>query len=210
MFTTRTSKFMKGVNGSVLNKGCTPFITAAIGLTLMGVPPAFADNAVKLRVLVITTGNEMQDPGLAYIKPVLEEMGVSYDLLNAGTQDLTATMLSSSLIGNGCGVEVVGCVGSYNGIILTDSGLVSNFTPSEWDVLHDYEKNFHVREAVLSGWPGTYWDPSPPWGIYLDYGLTYSSSPSVPYNAQWAVPVANSKAVFEYVNQVNPLPITPQ
>ena len=58
--------------------------------------PAFADNAVKLRVLLITTGDVTQDMGFAYVKPVLDEMGVPYDVLNANTQDLTAAMLASS------------------------------------------------------------------------------------------------------------------
>ena len=58
--------------------------------------PAFADNAVKLKVLVITTGEVTEDIGYAYIKPVLDEMGVPYDVLNAATQDLTAAMLASN------------------------------------------------------------------------------------------------------------------
>ena len=73
------------------------------------------------------------------------------------------------------------------------------FTPSEWDMLHNYQKNFGVRQAVLSGWPGTYWDPEPPFGVYLDYGLVYSSG-GASYEGQWSVPAALSKEVFEYVN----------
>ena len=53
-------------------------------------------------------------------------------------------------------------MGNYNGIIVTDSDLTPTFTPSEWDMLHNYQKNFGVRQAVLSGWPGTYWDPESP------------------------------------------------
>ncbi|MBA4142091.1 MAG: hypothetical protein H0X43_03595 [Nitrosospira sp.] len=174
---------------------------------MIGPAPAFADNAVKLRILVIATGDVAEDLGLTYIKPVLEEMGVGYDVLNAGTQDLTAAMLASTSAGAACKAEEAGCVGNYNGIMLTDSDLVPNFTPAEWDILHDYQKDFGVRQAVLSGWPGTYWDPNPPYGVYLDYGLVYSSS-STNYDGQWTVPTALSKEVFEYVNQGNTLPIT--
>ena len=182
--------------------------SAAMWLALIAVAaPAFADNAVKLRVLLITTGDVAQDQGFAYIKPVLDEMGVPHDVLNAGTQDLTAGMLASSSAGFACKSEDAGCVGNYNGIILTDADLVPDFTPSEWRLLHEYEKNFGVREAVLSGWPATYSDPQPPHEVYLDYGLVYSSS-GRNYDALWAVPAAYSKEVFEYVNRDASFPIT--
>ncbi|HET7061524.1 MAG TPA: hypothetical protein VFI43_05030 [Nitrosospira sp.] len=168
--------------------------------------PTFADNAVKLKVLIITTGDVAQDPGYAYIKPVLDEMGVPHDVLNAETQDLAAEMLASSAQG-ACKAAEAGCVGNYNGIILTDSDLVPNFSPAEWEILHGYEQDFGVREAVLSGWPGTYWDPNPPYGIYLDYGLVFSSAGKL-YDSKWTVPEAYSKQVFEYVNQANDLRIT--
>ncbi|ABB75728.1 hypothetical protein SAMN05216403_11436 [Nitrosospira multiformis ATCC 25196] len=182
-------------------------VSVIMGLALIGASPAFADNAVKLRILLITTGDITTDPVFAYIKPVLDEMGVQYDVFNANTQDLTAAMLASSSTGAVCKAQDAGCIGSYNGIILTDSDLVPAFTPSEWDILHDYQKNFGVREAVLSGWPATYSDPGPPSGIYLDYGLVYSSSGNN-YEGTWSVPTTASKEIFEYVNQANPLPIT--
>lgn len=203
-------QFMRTLNVSVLNKRGVLFIPMAMGLMLLGTPMTFADNAVKLKVLVVTTGD---DQGLAYIKPVLDEMGVPYDVLNAATQSLTAAKLSP----NGCVSGTAGCVGNYNGVVLTNADLGGNFTPAEWDILHAYETDFHVREAVLLGWPGTYSDPS--WGIYLDYGFTnaVAYSPldnSVPFNATWTIPTptvnptTNSKTVFEYVNTANPLLIT--
>ena len=187
-------------------KGINLLISVTMWLAIIIAPTALADNAVNLRVLVISTGDETQDLKLSYIKPVLDEIGVPYDVLNANTQDLTADRLAS-LNGVACNSLDAGCVGSYNGIILTISDLTPNFTPTEWDILHNYEKDFHVREAVLSGWPATYSDPNAPFGIYLDYGLVFSSSgPS--YNTQWSVPATYQKEVFESVNLANPLPIT--
>jgi hypothetical protein len=177
------------------------------GALIVLAPPALADNAVKLKVLVISTGDMAEDLGLAYIKPVLEEMGVLYQVFDAGKQDLTAAALASTPAGTACKAEEKGCIGNYNGIILTDADLDPNFTPAEWDILHDYQKNFGVRQTVLSGWPATYSDPQPPYGVYLDYGLAYSSSGN-DYDARWTIPAAYSKEVFEYVNRGNPLPVT--
>jgi len=179
---------------------------AAMSLASIAMPPApaLADNAVKLKILVITTGDLAEDLEFAYIKPVLDQMGVPYDVLNAATQDLKTATLASSSAGSACKAEDPGCTGNYNGIILTDADLVPGFTPSEWDILHAYQKNFGVRLAVLSGWPATYSDSH---GRYLDYGLAYSSSGS-DYEARWTVPDTYGKQVFEYVNRANPVPIT--
>jgi hypothetical protein len=183
-------------------------VSVTVWLALItGAPPALADNAVKLRILLLTTGDETADPGFAYIKPVLDEMGVPYDVINTSIQDLTPAMLASSSTGTACKAEDAGCVGNYNGIMVTDSDLVPAFTPAEWDMLHEYQKNFGVRQAVLSGWPGTYWDPNAPFGIYLDYGLVYSSSGNN-YEGAWTVPAAYNKELFEYVNTATPLQVT--
>jgi hypothetical protein len=191
-----------GVLRSFSLRLCLQLSAAATGLALFGVSPAFADDAVQLKVLVVSTGSETQDQGLEYIKPVLDEMGVPYDVLDASATSLTAATLSP----NGCEAITVGCVGNYNGIILTGADLGLGFTPSEWEILHQYEKDFHVHEAVLSGWPAQYWDPNPPWGIYLDYGLAVSGGGTFPH-AQWTGPVGGP-TVFEYVNAGNPLPVT--
>jgi hypothetical protein len=189
------------------------FASAIICLaSLVMASPALADNTVKLKVLVITYNDATNDVGYAYIKPILDEMGVPYDVLNSKTQDLTAAMLASDASGAACNAATAGCVGNYNGIILTISDLAPEFTPAEWDILHNYEKDFKVRESVLSGFPVTYWDPNPPYGVYLDYGLVFSSSGSS-YTGAWSLtstnPPANySKEVFEYVNTANPLILT--
>ena len=97
-------------------------LSAVMWLAATVSTPAFADNAVKLKILLITTGEVTEDAGYAYIKPVLDEMGVPYDVLNSKTQDLTAAMLASNAGGASCLAAEAGCVGNYNGIILTDAG----------------------------------------------------------------------------------------
>ncbi len=178
-----------------------PYFFAVLLLASLGLPPALADNAVQLKVLVITSGPN--DLGLDYIKPVLDEMGVPYDTLDASTTNLTSQTLSP----NGCSAATAGCIGNYNGIILTltDAGL--EMTPAEWDILHAYEKDFQVRESVISGFPGTYWDPNPPWGVYLDYGVSVTGSGTYP-NSQWSGTAANGTTIYEYLQTNNPLPVT--
>ncbi|SFN14067.1 hypothetical protein [Nitrosomonas communis] len=62
-------------------EGINLLISVTMWLAIIMAPPAFADNAVNLRVLVISTGEETQDLKLSYIKPVLDEIGVPYDVL---------------------------------------------------------------------------------------------------------------------------------
>jgi hypothetical protein len=205
MFLTNQDDIMQHRHGKIIKKKPTLLLKAGIGMILaLGASMVSADNAVKLKVLVVSTGDQTQDPGLAYITPVLDEMGVPYTVLNSATETLTDTKLSPQA----CLPAAVGCVGNYNGVILTNSDLALNFTPDEWDMLHKYEADFRVRESVILGWTATYYDPAFPYGIYLDYGLSYSSSPSAPFNAQWTIPASINKEVFEYVNTANPLTIS--
>ena len=92
---------------------------------------------------------------------VLNEVGVPYDVLDSSTDVLTPAAGSR-----------LGDHGFYNGVILTNSelflpdGTGSGFNFLEWDVLHAFERDFGVRESVLSGFPAT--NP----GLGLDYGMT--------------------------------------
>src|SRR5688500_13835062 len=90
-------------------------LSAVMWLAATVTTPAFAANAVKLKILLITTGEVTEDVTYAYIKPVLDEMGVPYDVLNAATQDLTAATLASTAAGASCLAAEAGCVGNYNG-----------------------------------------------------------------------------------------------
>ncbi len=157
-----------------------------------------ADNTVQLKVLVISTGEN--DQGLDFIERILKEMGVPYDTLDASTPPLTADTLSP----NGCSSADTGCVGNYNGIILTLTDLALQLTPSEWNILHNYEKDFHVRESVISGFPGIYSDTE---GTYLDYGVSVASGGTFP-DTQWVNSVTPSTSIYEYLNTSNGLPIT--
>ena len=104
---------------------------------------------LELRVLVVATGSTEDDPGRALIEETLENMGVPFDVLDARSEALTADLLAESAER-----------GRYNGIILTEAeALSANGTTAlsaeEIATLHAYERDFGVRESVLTGFPAT-------------------------------------------------------
>jgi len=151
---------------------------------------ALTDVSLDLKVLVVSSGNANEDIGLDLIDDVLNEMGVPYDVLDSSRETLTAARLSTQQRGH------------YNGIILTNSELYvsgngSGFTLQEWQILHAYERDFSVREAVLSGFPST--NAS----LDLDYGMTNIDF-DINFSASWLSP-AGGPEYFEYVNTKIPL-----
>ncbi len=157
------------------------------------VPTLAANQSVNLKVLVVSVGTAEEDLGLDFIDDALEELGVPYDVLDSTRVELDASMLSD-------GADL----GYYNGIILTSTDMYtpngSAFSTAEWQLLHDYEINFGVRESVIAGWPGTYPD------LGVDYGMngaTYGTA----FTGRWVAPAGGTE-IFEYVNTSNTLEIT--
>jgi hypothetical protein len=160
-------------------------IVAAVSALVL--VPSGADAAegstLDLRVLIVAVGDPGVDPGLDLMDDLLDELGVPYDVLDSSTTDLTESTLRS------------GSHGFYNGVIVTvaDTYLPvaggAGFSFDEWNVLHQYERDFGVREAVLAGWPTTGGTPN--------YGMAdvqYAGGAT----AQWTG--AADAGVFSYVN----------
>ncbi len=166
-------------------------VVAILVVGLLGLVPvqraaAQTGQTVDLRVLVLS-GDAATDPGLALIEEVLAESRVPYTVLDTSTQDLSADMLFD------------GSHGFFNGVILTDAELfvppdTSGFSVPEWNLLHEYERVFGVREAVMSGSPT---DVS----SALDYGLDEVVADSG-ITGQWVGPAGTE--VFQYVNVETP------
>jgi hypothetical protein len=163
---------------------------------------AFVSTAatVELKLLVISSGTAEQDQGLDYIDDILDEMNVPYDVLDASQTELTRDSLVS------------GTTGKYNGVILTDSFMYytgegnyqnSALSLEEWKTLHQYERDFDVRESVLSGYPisGEYYRVN----YDLDYGMDANTVVAgASFAAEWQAPVGAGE-FFEYVNKTNSL-----
>jgi hypothetical protein len=112
-----------------------------------GAPIVVDGPAVDLRVLVLAVGEGDLDLAREHVTDVMDIIGVAYDEIDVGVTDLTEELLRD------------GDRGRYNGVILTGAELLlpdgtPGFTAEEWQLLHDYERDFGVREAVLSGFPG--------------------------------------------------------
>ncbi|HEY8544615.1 MAG TPA: DNRLRE domain-containing protein, partial [Acidimicrobiales bacterium] len=147
--------------------------------------------SVDLRVLVVSVGDRATDPGLELMARTLDQMGVPYEVLDASAQPLTDAVLRT------------GDRGRFNGVILTQADLFtsggSGFTAEEWQRLHDYEREFQVREAVVAGFPTT--NPA----LGLDYGMAEVGS--LPTGiGRWVEPAGTGR-LFAYVNTATPLGI---
>ena len=178
-----------------------------------------AEVSVDLKLLIIGMGpaatdplhkdgpDTTEDPALGYIQRFLEQAGVPYDVLDASAESLTSAdlMVSASH-------------GRYNGIILTDTTVGGHFDSSEWAALHSYERDFQVREAVLSGWPAYSWSPTCNVLGFLncdyDYGMVDNSWASNvnPANTSTILPIqAKWNEVdpqFAFVNKLSEWTIT--
>jgi hypothetical protein len=158
-------------------------------------PPGCPDASVRMTVLVLSAdGTETVLPA---IQQALDYHSVPYETWIASQRpgQLVPTALAS------------GCVGRYQGVILTTGALsytpdngqtfLSGLTTPEWVALRTYEAQFGVREISWYVFPGA------------DNGLNTTSvgqdTGASPINATLT---STGQAVFPYVNTANPIPIT--
>lgn len=149
-------------------------LVGVLSPTTAGAAPG---HSVELRVLVLSVGDRGSDTELDLIAGVMDNIGVPYDVVDVLTTDLTVDLLRT------------GDVGHYNGVIVTDAELggLDDFSAVEWAILHEYERDFNVRESVLSGFPTT--------NAGVDYGMT-SVQGATTHTAAWT---AAGASAFPYV-----------
>ncbi|MDO7084234.1 hypothetical protein WNY51_10345 [Pseudocolwellia sp. AS88] len=158
---------------------------------------------VNLKLLVVASGTPEEDSGLDYIDDVLDEMGVPYEVLDASKQALTQETLVTDAVGNYSGVILTSTFLYYTG---EDNYLNSALTLEEWKTLHNYERDFKVRESVISGDPisGEYFRQN----YDLDYGMDASyTEAGNSFTATWQE-AANDENLYSYVNTATPLNLT--
>jgi hypothetical protein len=160
-----------------------------------GVPPAEGQASgppglsVDLEVLVVAIGDRAADPGHELMARTMDQMGVPYTVLDATAEPLTDAFLRT------------GDRGHFNGVVLTQADLFtpagSAFTAEEWQRLHDYEREFRVRESVVAGFPIT--DPT----LGVDYGMAAVGAQPAAVG-RWVAPAGTGR-LFAYVNTATPL-----
>jgi hypothetical protein len=175
-----------------VNSSSTATVTVAV---------AAADKVVDLKLLILATGTPAEDPGLDLIDDLLKQMGVPYTVI-----DVSRTALTNAAL------RVDQNHARYNGVILTDAQAVVSHTGgadasgsvgltlAEWQLLHQFERDFGIRESVISGWPATNA------ALDLDYGMTAMGS-GANFKAQWQPPAGGTE-MFEYVKPAGILPVS--
>ncbi|TDC37519.1 hypothetical protein [Micromonospora sp. KC213] len=159
-----------------------------------GVGTQAANDRVALRALIVATNPE--DFGVPTLKTTLDRVGAAYDVLYTATETVTPSTL----------VRPDG-VGRYNAILLTNSmqlypsggAYLSGLTPTEWNTLWAYERNFRVRQAALYTSHGTWPE---------DYCLTSKGEAAV---GETPLPVSLTSAgaaVFDYLASTAQIPVT--
>jgi hypothetical protein len=164
---------------------------AATVLASSPAPGQVPGGSLDLKVLVVSTGPRAADAGLELMARTMDQYGVPYDVVDSSATELTDAMLRD------------GDRGRYNGVILTSADLYtpsgSGFTLEEWQRLHAYERDFGVRESVVSGFPAT--NPA----LDLDYGM--GAVAALPTSTgRWVAPAGTGR-LFSYVNTTNTLAI---
>jgi hypothetical protein len=158
-------------------------------------PPGCPDASVAMTVLVLSAdGTETVLPA---IQQALDYHSVPYDTWIASQRP--GQLVPAALAG--------GCVGRYQGVILTTGALsytpdngqtfLSALTTPEWQALRTYEAQFGVREISWYVFPGA--------DNGLNTTLVGQDTGASPINATLT---SAGQAVFPYVNTANPIPIT--
>lgn len=152
-------------------------------------PEPLPGKNLDVRVLLVARGSATADPGRFVMEQLFNTVGVAYEVFDSSAEALTESMLYT-------GPEH----GRFNGIILTDAETYvaggEGLTQAEFEMLHAYEREFGVREAVMSGWPSS--------TSKADYGMQNILGLSNP-SGRW-VGAAGGTESFEYVNIENSLP----
>jgi hypothetical protein len=116
------------------------------------VPPA-TTHSIDLRVLVVSADGLETD--LAAITTHLARLGVPYDTLIAAETPLREWPLCD---GDHAFYQAVFLVTSELALVNAATGTwQSAFSPAEWDLLRDYERQFGVRRVMLYTFPSSAW-----------------------------------------------------
>ncbi len=162
-------------------------------------PLSVSTSRVELTSLVIAATEH--DPALAAWEALLQQAGLPYDVLIAVDEPLEVDRLVGP-----------DDVGRYQAILLATGNLAYldgdayayAFDDAEWTLLHQYARDYGVRQVVLYAYPGSYPEP---YGIEpIDEVAPGMNAPE----AYAAIPTATGRSdVFPYLVDGAEVPIRP-
>lgn len=148
---------------------------------------------VQMRLLVVAASSD--DYGLSAWQTLLEQVGIPYETLIASTQPLSSEQLIAT---NGDG--------RYQGILLTSNNLAyfdgsswqSGFSPDEWNLLWQYERDYAVRQVSLYSYPSSWPE---------DYGISYAGVQDTTGSSYPAQLTTAGWPAFDYLQRQVSIPI---
>lgn len=135
-------------------------------------PAAVTTSRVQLRLLLVSPTAD--DPGLAALEALCDQVGVPCERFVAATTPLTPDTLVAE---NG--------EARYQGVFLTNSELayssggayLTAFDADEWNTLWQFERDYGVRQVSLYSYPGAYPEP-----LGIGYAGVAPSTTATPYD----------------------------
>ena len=126
---------------------------------------AVAADRVELQLLIVSATED--DPNLAALEALLEQLGTPYEVLIAKDEALTQETLVAA---DGTG-RFQGVILATNSLAVNDGGeWISAFDTDEWNLLWGYERDYGVRQVALYAYPSAYPE---------DYGLRFKGTENV-------------------------------
>ena len=147
--------------------------------------PASGSDTVDMKLLLICAdGNE---PSCLTATDILSRLGTPYTMIKAASQPLTADMVSDGL-SHAYYDGVILSTGNLTYVDTTTSSYQSAFTSGEWQILHDFESRYGLREASLYTFPTA------------DYGLSFVRSVDTSQTPLNTSLTPAGKEIFSYLN----------
>ena len=162
-----------------------PALEGEVALTPQLQSLAAGTERVELQLLVVSATDD--DPNLAALEALLDQLGTPYEVLIAKDEPLTQAKLVAE---DGTG-RFQGVILATNSLAFNDGGdWASAFDVDEWNLLWQYERDYSVRQVALYAYPSAYPE---------DYGLRFKATENVQGNPYDLSLTGAGQTFFDYL-----------